>query len=613
MSEDRVIRGIGVSPGVGFGPAMIVRFDVPDVPNRGVSAEEVEGEVRRYHEAIAVVARDLSDLREKVLERAGPEESRIFDAQIMMARDVEVITEVERLIRENRLSAETAYEFKALEIRALWASSGNAFLRERLADLAAIQIRMLHLLLGEGIADIWSTPPEEPVVVVAHELSPGLTVQLDRENVAGLVSEEGTRTAHAAILAHSLGIPAVMGAVGAMKRIAPGTMLLIDGQSGSVILEPTHAEQERVRTQITRRQKLELEFEAAVSRPAITPDGRSLTLMGNVDLPEEIEVAVRHDAQGVGLVRTEFLITGRAVLPTEDEQTEYYRRVADAFPGHPVIIRSFDLGGDKFPAAFRAPTEANPFLGWRSIRVCLDQPEMFRTQLRAVLRAAADRRIELMLPLVTRLDEVSQTRAMLLEESAALERAGVRAARELPVGVMIETPAAALFADRLAEVSSFFSVGTNDLVQYTLAVDRGNARLAQRFTPHHPAVLRQLKTVIHAADRAGITASVCGEMASDPLSVVLLLGLGYTHLSVSPPALPLIKWVIRSVPYEAARQVAEEALEARSPEDVTNLLLKTIRPHVDLQVLDPEAALPGRNSAASFTRTASHVGKPTQS
>jgi phosphotransferase system enzyme I (PtsI) len=459
---------------------------------------------------------------------------------------------------------------------------------------------MLNRLMGNAVDESWAVPSEEQVIVVAHEISPGLTVQLDRDHVAGLVSEEGTRTAHAAILAHSLGIPAVMGAAGALQRIRAGTLVLIDGQSGTILIDPTRAEQEQVRAQISRRQKLEFELEAAVAQPAITPDGRLVTLMGNVDLPEEIEPAVRHDAKGVGLLRTEFMITGRAGLPTEDEQAEYFRRVSDSFPSYPVIIRSFDLGGDKFPAAFRAPTEANPFLGWRSIRVCLDQPDMFRTQLRAVLRAAVGRPILLMLPLITTIEEVTISREMMLEEGAALARAGIRAAPEVPIGVMMETPAAALLADRLAKVSAFFSVGTNDLVQYTLAVDRGNARLAARFTPHHPAVLRQLKWILDAGRDAGIGVSVCGEMASDPLSVVLLLGLGYDCLSVGPPSLPFVKWLVRTMPYSVAQQAARAALEADHAEGVTQALRETVRPHVDVRLLEPESALPGRVSKATL-------------
>jgi len=600
MTEHRLMQGIGVSPGVAFGTAVIVRLDVPDVPNRAIHAEEVEREVARLHEAVADVVGLLSRLRDGVLERAGKEESHIFDAQILMVQDADFLRGVELLIRQNQLSAETAYEFKALEIRNIWAGSGNAILRDRLTDLSGVHNRMLQRLLGRDHEHIWSLPEGDKVIVVARDLAPGLTVQLDRDQVVGLVSEEGTRTSHSAILAHSLGIPAVMGAVGALERIAPGTMLLLDGQSGAILLDPTRPEIERARAQLSRRQKLSFELEAAVTQAAITPDGVQLTVMGNVDLPDEIVPAARFDAQGVGLLRTEFLVTGRATLPTEDEQTDYFRRVSDAFPGLPIIVRSFDLGGDKFPAAFRAQPEANPFLGWRSIRVCLDQPEIFRPQLRAVLRAAADRRIELMLPLVTRVEEVLTSREMMLEEALNLAREGVRAAASVPIGVMIETPAAALLADDLARHSAFFSVGTNDLVQYTLAVDRGNARLAERFSPFHPAVVRQLKAVVEAGQRAGIGVSVCGEMAADPLAVVLLIGLGYRTLSVGPPAIPLVKWVIRTVPLSVAAVAAHAALDADRSSDVTRTLREAVKDHFDPRLFESLAALPRQTGAATL-------------
>jgi phosphotransferase system enzyme I (PtsI) len=598
MSGPRLLRGIGVSPGVAWAPALVMRWDFPQVPDRTVSADEIDGEVRRLRDAVGYVVSHLQGLGERVLQRAGPEESRIFDAQILMAQDEEFLKSVETLIRKNQFSAETAYEFRALELRQHW--SGTARLRDRLADLHAIQMRMIQRLLGRTDSELWSIPADEQVIVVAHELSPGLTVQLDREHVVGLVSEEGTRTAHAAILAHSLGIPAVMGAAGALAAIPNGTILLIDGQSGTIVLNPNRDEMEDARVQVSRRQRLELQLEAVVGQPAVTPSGRAVTLMGNVDLPEEIEAAVRHGAQGVGLLRTEFLLTGRAVLPTEDEQTDYFRRVARAFPDQTVIIRSFDLGGDKFPAAFKAPTEANPFLGWRSIRVCLDEPEVFRPQIRAVLRAAAGYDLQLMLPLITTVQEVQEARDMIAEEARALAAAGVPAAPSVPVGVMIETPAAVLMADRLAEVSAFFSVGTNDLTQYTMAVDRGNARLASRFNPHDPSIVRQLHRVVEVGNRAGLPVSVCGEMASEPLSAVLLLGLGYDRLSVSPPALPLVKWVIRTVPEESARRAAEAALAAANAAEVSRVLREVVGEYIDVRLLDPHSALPGRGRVATL-------------
>lgn len=593
MSTNRVLRGVGVSPGVAVARAVLVQSGFPEVPDRTVEDDQVDGEVLRLREAVAVIVGHLEVLGRRVLERAGEEEARIFDAQILLAQDEEFLAGVETVIRNNKMSAETAYEFKALELQALWSGRQSAQLRDRLADLHAIQVRMLRALTGKGDEEIWSLPADEQVIIVAHEVSPGLAVQLDREHVAGILSEEGTRTSHAAILAHSLGIPAVMGATGALERVPDGTMVMLDGQSGLVVVDPTPLELEQAKVAISRRHRLEFQLEGILTLPAETPDGVACTLMGNVDLPDEIEAAVRSGAHGVGLLRTEFLLTGRAALPTEQEQLAYFRRVALAFPRHPVIIRSYDLGGDKFPVAFRMPQEANPFLGWRSIRVCLDQPEIFRTQIRAVLRAAAERNVQLMLPLVTRVDEVLQSRVLIDEERARLRADGVKAAEDLRVGVMIETPAAVMIADRLAEVSDFFSVGSNDLTQYTLAIDRGNARLADRFTPHHPAVVRQLAAVVRAASARGLPASVCGEMASEPLSIVLLLGLGFRTFSVGPPAIPMVKWVIRSVPLDAARAAADAALEARDPADVDAALREAVGPHLDLRLVDPHSALPG--------------------
>lgn len=597
-----MLLGVGVSPGVAFAPALVVRWTFPDIPERTVAPGELDGEVARLHQAVAAVSDQLGILRARTLQRAGPEAAGIFDAQIMLAQDADFLAGVETLIRKNLLSAESAYEFRALELRNAWQNARQSMLRDRLADLQAIQLRMLLHLLGRSDEDAWVGEIREPVVLVAHELSPGLTVQLDRDHVAGLISEEGTRTSHAAILAHSLGIPAVMGVTGALERISEGAIVLLDGQTGRILLDPTPDELETARLQAVRRHRLELQLESIAAEPAITPDGTAITLQGNVDLPEEIEAAVRHGAEGVGLLRTEFLITGRTSMPGEDEQTEYYRRVAAAFTGNPVVVRTYDLGGDKFPSAFVAPHEPNPFLGWRSIRVCLDQPEIFRPQLRAILRAAADRDIWLMLPMIISLDEVTEAKAMLAEESASLQAKGIRAARDVPVGVMIETPAAVMLADDLAAAAAFVSVGSNDLTQYTLAVDRSNARLASRFAPLHPAVVRQLHHVRAAAMRAGIPASVCGEMASDPVAIVLLIGLGYDRLSTAPPAIPLVKWVVRNLPVAAAREAAAGAVQATTADEVQAVLREMLGRYVDLRLVDPSGALPRPLVGASLPR-----------
>lgn len=598
MSE-RLLKGIGVSPGIAVGPVVLVRWVLPEVPHRVVPRSQVEKEVRRLRAAVKDVGRQLEALKARAEDRAGVDEARIFDAQVLMLEDQDFLAGVEDLIRENHLTAEKAFEFKALEVRDLWSATGSARLKERLADLIAMTIRVIQHLLHQGEDDVWDGIAT-PSIVVARELSPGLTVQLDRAHVIGLISEEGTRTSHAAILAHSIGIPAIFGVAGVMEQLKAGTTVVLDGTRGTVLVSPTPSEVAEARERETTRRELSAQVEQVVHLPAVTMDGVRVVLRGNVDLPDEIEPARAHGAEGVGLLRTEFLITGHSALPTEDEQAAYFRRVGEAFAGHPVVVRTYDLGGDKFPAPFRAPAEANPFLGWRAIRVCLDQPDIFRVQIRAALRAAAHAEIQLMIPLVTRVDEILSTRELVADEARRLERAGIEAAATVPVGAMVETPAAAVLADRLADVCDFLSVGTNDLTQYTLVVDRSNARLVDRFTPHDPSVLRLLKMVVDAARAAGKPASVCGEMASEPLSAFLLIGLGYDTLSVAPPKLPLVKWVVRQMRHTGARQAAEQALAARSAADVLDTLRLALADAVDLRLLEPDARLPAGKRAATL-------------
>ncbi|OLC85745.1 MAG: hypothetical protein AUI86_11170, partial [Gemmatimonadetes bacterium 13_1_40CM_3_66_12] len=423
-SSDRLLKGIGVSPGIAMGPTMTVRWALPEVPHRVVSRTQVEKEIRRLRAAIKDVKKQLAEFRVRAVDRAGVDEARIFDAQALMLEDKEFIGGIEELIRENHLTAEKAFEFKTLEVRDLWTGAGNPLLKERLADLTGVAIRVIQHLMHKGTgADIWETL-SEPSILVARELSPGLTVQLDRDMIVGLISEEGTRTSHAAILAHSIGIPAIFGLRGAVARIRSGTKVILDGTRGTVLVDPTPDEVAEAERRDTRRREFATRLEEAVTQPSVTVDGVRIALRGNVDLPEEVAPAKAHGAEGVGLLRTEFLITGHSELPDEEAQTNYFRHVGEAFPGQPVVIRTYDLGGDKFPAPFRGPPEANPFLGWRAIRVCLDEPEMFRTQIRAVLRAAVTANLHLMIPLVTRLDEVERTREMMHEEAARLERQG---------------------------------------------------------------------------------------------------------------------------------------------------------------------------------------------
>jgi phosphotransferase system enzyme I (PtsI) len=584
----KLIRGIPVSRGVAVAPALVVKWEVPTVSDHAITADQVDGEISRLREALAFAAERLKVVRARAEERAGPEEARIFDAQLMILEDVELVGGTERLIRENHFSAERAFELKMMEWRGLWSTQGSAQLRERIIDLTDVEIRVLTRLLGVDEPDVLAGH-DGPVILVARDLTPSITVQLDREAVLAIACEQGTRTSHSAILAHSIGIPAVVGLPDVLSRVQTGEMVVLDGWAGTLQVLPTDGDVADARSRDVRYRALAHDLDAAVNEPAVTTDGKTITLRANLDLPEELDNARRARADGIGLMRTEFLVVGHGRMPDEAEQTALYRRVGEAFPRSQVVIRTFDLGGDKFPAGFRTAAEANPMLGWRAIRVCLDEPQVFRPQIRAILRAAARTPLKLMVPLVTQVEEVVRTRAIVAEEAEALSKAGVEAAPSVPVGVMIETPAAVILADHLAAVADFLSVGTNDLVQYTLAVDRGNARLADRFTSLHPAILRSLDQVRRAGRAAGIEVSVCGEMAADPVSVWVLLGLGYDVLSVAPPNLPLMRWLVRRVSTADAARCAEQLLGMATTDAITREAREALGRVVDLSLLVPTA------------------------
>jgi phosphoenolpyruvate-protein phosphotransferase (PTS system enzyme I) len=404
-------------------------------------------------------------------------------------------------------------------------------------------------------------PKGAGAILVTHDLTPSLTVQLDREAIAAIATDAGTRTSHVAILARSLGLPAVVGLRDATTRLDGAERVILDGSAGAIIVNPSEEDVETYRARALRELQEQEALRAFANEEAVTRDGVRVTLRANVDLPEEAESAAHSGAEGVGLMRTEFLVVGRPTMPDEDEQYRAYRRVVEAFGGRPVVIRTFDIGGDKLPVG-GFPSEPNPFLGWRAIRMCLDLPDLFKTQLRALLRAAVHGDVRIMLPLVVTLDEVRQARTLMDEAVEELRARRVAHRADVPLGVMIETPAAAYSAASFVNDVSFFSIGTNDLVQYTLAVDRGNANLASRFTALHPAVLGLIQRTLQVGIGHGLDVAVCGEMASQPLMAFALLGLGIRNLSVSPRGVPLMKRIVRSVDSGDAERSALAALAA---------------------------------------------------
>ncbi|MEO6444935.1 MAG: phosphoenolpyruvate--protein phosphotransferase [Gemmatimonadaceae bacterium] len=559
---DRAIVGLPASPGIVVGPVHLLRWEVPEVPHHIVADEDVPGEIARFHQALVKAKERLTQVRDRAERHAGPEEAAIFEVQISMLEDSELAGRVEPYIHQN-LCAEKAFDLVLLDWRQHFARSPVPMMRERVGDLTDVHIRVLSILLGLPDHDPVDVPKGSNAILVTHDLTPSLTVQLDREAIAGIATDLGTRTSHVAILARSLGLPAVVGLRDAVARLRGDELVVLDGSSGILLMNPSVAEIDAFRNRAVLEAQTEAELLAAADAEPITTDGVRITIRANVDLPDEAEQAAHSGAEGVGLMRTEFLVVGRATMPDEEEQYRQYKRVVGAFNGKPVVIRTFDVGGDKLPVG-GYPAEPNPFLGWRAIRMCLDEPELFKVQLRALLRVALHGDVRIMLPLVVTMDEVREARRLLDESAAELTARGVAFKHDVPLGIMIETPAAVICADSFANDVAFFSIGTNDLVQYTLAVDRGNANLANRFTALHPAVLRLVKHTVDVAARHGLEVSVCGEMASDPLMAFALIGLGLRSLSVNPRAVPLVKRIVRGLSTSFAAEAATAALDAHT-------------------------------------------------
>lgn len=576
--------GVSASPGIVVGPAHLLRWEVPEVRTRVIEDAEVEAELVRLREATAKAIERLRAVKARAAEKAGEAEAAIFDVQVSILEDEELRNRVESLVRQN-LAAEKAFDLVMLEWREHFGRSTNPMMRERVGDLTDVHIRLLSLLLRLPDHDPVDLAPGANAILVTHDLTPSLTIQLDRRAIAGIATDAGTRTSHVAILARSLGLPAVVGLIDATTRITAGERVILDGTNGLLIVRPTAAELSSFADRARREAAAQAELASLSGAEAVMTDGGKVTLRANVDLPDEAAAAAASGAEGVGLMRTEFLVVGRAAMPTEDEQVEAYTKVVRAFDGRPVVIRTYDVGGDKLPIG-GFPHEANPFLGWRAIRMCLDEPELFKVQLRALLRTALHGDVRIMLPLVVSVEEVRQARFLLQEAASELARRGVPHRADVPLGVMIETPAAAVAADTFTRDVSFFSIGTNDLVQYTMAVDRGNAALVSRYTPLHPGVLRLIARTVEVGQAASLEVSVCGEMASQPLMAYALVGLGVRVLSTSASAVPVVKRIVRGISAANAAEAARRALEAGTAKEARGILRAALAQELGDELLD---------------------------
>ncbi len=563
--QDLKLDGIAASPGIAIGKAFVHRSERPAASLRRVPDYRVESEIQRFHAALSSVSEDMRRTRQRVEHEHGADLAMIFEAQRTMLDDMTMKDGTVDCIRSRNWSAERAFSATMAHLREGFEKIDNEYLRARVGDLKDIEQQVLVHLAGGSLSGLQSA--RSNTVIFARELLPSEAAQLGRRLVKGLVTDVGGTTTHTSIIARSLGLPTVVGTEKASRQVAAGDPVIVDGDRGTVHIRPDAATVRYYRSQLRRQLRRERELSQRRDLPAVTRDGAEITLLANVDLPQEIEQAVASGAHGVGMVRSEFLYLGYG-LPSEAEQLDAYAQIVSAMAPLPVVIRTFDLGGDKLTHAVDSLPEDNPYLGWRGIRICLDTPELFKTQLRAILRAGTKGDARILLPMISGLDEVRRARQMIAEVQQELRQEGIAHQADCQVGVMIEVPSAAITSEQLAREADFFSLGTNDLVQYTLAVDRGTARVANLYDPLHPAVLRLIKQVADNAQAAGIPVSICGEMAADPVAAVLLLGLGVRLFSVSSAQIPELKEVVRAADMATAQQVAGDSLALTSGMEV---------------------------------------------
>jgi phosphotransferase system enzyme I (PtsI) len=567
-------RGIAVSPGVAIGPALVLDTEWFRIPQRYIAAEEQDAEIARLHQALETAAREATANQSAVTDKLGRQYGAIFGAHALLIQDPSLIGEVEKLIREQRYAAEYAVSHVFRDRAKMLENIGNGRLS---TDLFDVEKAILRNLLGHRREQVRHL--RQPVIVLAHDLTPSETAELDPKMVHAFATEAGGRASHTAIMAGALEIPAVVGLGKFVTDVSGGDVVIVDGHHGVLILNPDEATLKRYEASRTSFRSFETRLEELRDLPAVTRDGTAVQLLGNIEFPQEAAHCLDRGAAGVGLYRTEFLYLGRTSDPTEEEHLAAYHEVISTLgPERPVVIRTLDVGADKFATASEPVVhERNPFLGLRSIRLCLRNLDLFKTQMRAILRASAFGNVRIMFPMVSTLLELRQCKMILAEVKEDLDDEGIPYNRQLPVGTMIEVPSAAILADQLAREVNFFSIGTNDLIQYTLAADRTNENVAALHSPGDPAVLRLIQTVVNAARKHSIEVNVCGEMSGEPIYTLLLLGMGLRQLSVTPHNIPEIKKIIRSVSMEEAAIVAEEALRLETARDVNNYLREQTR------------------------------------
>ncbi len=558
--------GVGVSPGIARAKIHVVSDDFEDVARYRITPAEIAGEIGRFETALIQTRAQILEMQQKIAEAIGAKDAGIFDAHLLVVEDRTLIDEVLRKLEADLCNVEFVFEEVATHYADTLSKIDDPYLRERALDIQDVTRRVVRNLQGKAQKAFLALT--DPHILVAHNITPSDTATMNREQVLGFATDLGSRTSHTAIMARSMAIPAVVGLHDATEKLETGQEVLLDGYNGLLILDPTAETLWHYGELKQRKEQVAEKLTELRETKSTTLDGRHIVLSANIELPQDVSTVAANGAEGIGLYRTEFLYLNRPTLPSEEEQYETYRKVAEEVAPHPLIIRTFDLGGDKIASGMDADDEQNPFMGLRAIRFCLEHLDIFKAQLRAILRASAAGNIKIMFPMISGVHELRRALSVLDECKEELKSEGLTFGTETEVGAMIEIPSAALCADALAQEVDFFSIGTNDLIQYAIAVDRVNERIAHLYEPTHPAVIRLIKMVADEAHKHGIWVGVCGEMAGDLTMVPLLLGLGMDELSVSASLVPRVKKAVQTLSLPECQQLVEEALKLNTPAEI---------------------------------------------
>lgn len=565
-----MIKGIAASPGIQIGRVYVLEHHNIVIDEKILSDTEILGEIERLNKALDTSKFQLTQIREDVEKEMGSDKAEIFGAHLMILDDPVLIDEIQSKIKADKITAENSVMQIVANYVAMFNTMEDEYLKERAADIKDVGERIVKNILGIPTE---SRGTSEKAIIIAKDLTPSDTAQMDRGKVLAFATDMGGPTSHTAIMARSLEIPAVVGLVDISQQAKNGDEIIIDGNEGVVYINPQEVllqEYERLKQEYAEHRERLKQLKDLSGK---TLDGvRTVELSANIGTPKDVVSALDNGAEGVGLYRTEFLYMDRETLPSEEEQYEAYREVAEKMAPRPIIIRTLDIGGDKKLPYLDMPEELNPFLGWRALRLCLDRPHILKTQLKAILMASSYGNIKIMYPMVSGLDEIRRANVILNESKQELKKEGISFDENLEVGIMVEIPSTAVIADMLIKEVDFFSIGTNDLIQYTLAVDRMNEHISHLYEPLHPAVLRLIKNVINASHKAGKWTGMCGEMAGDVSATAILLGMGLDEFSMSASSIPMVKKIIRSITYDEAKQIAEKALSMDNPEDIRNMV-----------------------------------------